>query len=55
MVRVGYQTSYDSQDCEWINLHVRMRLTYILFVECDKSVVFFIDIEVLNDAFSQEI
>ena len=55
MVRVGNQASNHPQDSEGINFHVSVHLCQGLLVQADQSVILLIHVQILDEAFPQEI
>ena len=48
-MRVGDQTGNGSQDCEWLDLQMGSVHVDLVLVDRDVAVVFFIDIQVLDN------
>ena len=55
MVRVRNEAGNDTQDGEWINLHVSCHWLDVLLAKSDESIVFLINVKVLNDTFTEEV
>jgi hypothetical protein len=55
MVWIRNKSGYSTEQCEWFNLQMGGGRNNIGFVECDIRVIFFIDVEILNQALPEEV
>ena len=55
MVWVGNEPGNDTKNGEWVDLHVRRALLYLLLIHRYICIVFFVYVKVLQDALTQEV
>ena len=52
---VGDEAGHDTQDREWIYLHVSCSWADKLLIHSDVGIIFFVDIKVLDDSLAEEV
>lgn len=52
---VRNETCNDAQDCEWVDLEMCCHWLHSFLTHRNEGIIFFVDVKVLNDAFSQEV